>query len=100
MFTHFVKEHNDIDRIVSYADRRWSSVDAFYPKLGFEKISSTHPNFYYIVDGVRENRMKYQKHKLILAEAEQGMSEHEIMKSRGIMRIYDCGNWKYEWKRP
>jgi hypothetical protein len=39
--------------------------------------------------------MKYQKHKLVEMGFDPNMTEHEIMKSLGMYRIYDCGNFKY-----
>lgn len=37
--------------------------------------------------------------KLVEAGFPEDRTEHEIMLSRGIYRIYDCGNWKYVWNR-
>jgi hypothetical protein len=42
-----------------------------------------------------ENRIAYQKHKLVAAGYDATKTEHEIMLERGIYRIYDCGNYKY-----
>ena len=84
--------------VVSFADRRWSGNGAFYHKLGFELVGTTQPSYYYIVDDHLENRMKYQKHKLVADGYDEAKTEHEIMLERGIYRIYDCGNYKYIYK--
>lgn len=81
--------------VVSFADRRWSGHGAFYTKLGFELVGTTQPAYYYIIDNNLENRIKYQKHKLVADGYDESMTEHEIMLDRGIYRIYDCGNYKY-----
>ena len=98
LFSHFIKDHSEIEKVVSYADRRWSKGN-LYEKLGFKNTGKTHVNYYYVLKDGRHNRMEFQKHKLVAEGADPNKSEHEIMMDRGIYRIYDCGNLKYEWKR-
>lgn len=98
LLKYFLDENPEIAKIVSYADRRWSN-GAMYENLGFKLIGNTRPSYYYVVDGVRENRMKYQKHKLVAEGADPDKSEHEIMLDKKIFRIYDCGCLKYEYLR-
>lgn len=98
LFKYFVNMHPEITEIVSFADARWSTGDAFYTKLGFELESMSEPG-YFIVDGdVRRNRMNYQRHKLA-GPGDEGKTEHEITLERGLFRIYDCGQLKYRWTR-
>lgn len=99
LFAHFVEDHPEISEIVSFADRRWSPRDAFYPKLGFELDGKTRPGYFYILNNVRHNRMEFTKKRLVEAGFSPEMTEHEIMLSRKIYRIYDCGNWRYVWHR-
>jgi len=49
---------------------------------------------------MHRNRMEFTKKRLVEAGFDPNMSEHEIMLSRKIYRIYDCGNWRYVWHRP
>lgn len=63
-----------------------------YEKLGMEYVGLTKPNYYYIVNGKRENRIKYQKHKLVKEGYDEKLTEHQIMINRNISRIYNCGN--------
>ena len=84
--------------LVTYADRRWSNFGNYYEKLGFMYNGTTSPNYFYVNGNIRESRMKYQKHKLIEQGFDPNMSEHDIMKSLGIYRIYDCGNYRYVYK--
>lgn len=99
LFKHFVTEHPEISEIVSFADRRWSGKDAFYPKLGFTLDGISPPGYSYIINDTRHNRMEFTKKKLVAAGFDPNMSEHEIMLSRKIYRIYDCGNYRYIWHR-
>lgn len=98
LFSHFITEHPEITEIESFADRCWS-IGNLYEKIGFKKEGITAPAYYYIIDYVRHNRMEFQKHKLVKAGFDKTMSEHEIMLSREIYRIYDCGNIKYVYSR-
>jgi len=98
LFNAFVKDHPDVDHIVSYADARWSTSHAFYEKLGFVFTAMSNPG-YSIVDGdVRKNRMQYQRHK-IARPVDEGKTEHEITLELGLYRIYDCGQYRYDWTR-
>lgn len=96
LLNHFMKDHPEIKSVTSYADRRWSK-GKLYESIGFSKVHVTEPAYFYIVNGVRENRVKYQKHKLIAAGADPNKTEHEIMKECGYPRIYDCGTIKYQF---
>jgi len=98
LFSHFVKTQPDVNLITSYADARWSTGHAFYEKLGFTLEAMSSPG-YYIVDGdIRRNRMQFQRHK-IAGPGDEGKTEHEITFERGLFRIYDCGQYRYVWKR-
>lgn len=96
LFKHFLDEHIEIKEIISFADRRWSKGN-LYEKLGFKLDSITKPSYYYINEDIRENRINYQKHKLVKEGYSPELTEHEIMLQRGIYRIYDCGNLKYRF---
>ena len=85
----------NIQEVVSYADRSWSRGN-LYKKLGFELVSKTHPNYYYVVDGIRKHRFGFRKDKLIREGYDISKSEHDIMLERKIYRIYNSGNYKYK----
>ena len=98
LFSAFLKDHPDISHVVSYADARWSTGHAFYEKLGFELTAMSSPG-YFIVDGdIRKSRMQFQRHK-IAGTDDEGKTEHEITLERGLFRIYDCGQYRYDWTR-
>lgn len=97
LFKYFLKMNSDIKEIISFADRRWS-IGKLYERLGFKLVDKTVPSYYYIIDGIRHNRIEFQKHKLVQSGFDPTKTEHEIMLERKIYRIYDCGNLKYLYK--
>ena len=96
LYKAFLKDFNP-NEVVSYSDKRWSTGN-LYNILGFVHDHDSRPNYFYVVNGIRENRFKYRKDKL-LKEGFKGKTEHEIMLSRGIFRIYDCGCRAHIWKK-
>ena len=87
-------------KIISYADRRYFNGD-LYRKLGFTFIKFTSPNYWYFKKGKlnREHRYKYRKDVLVREGYDTNKTEHEIMGERGYYRIYDCGNFKFEFTK-
>lgn len=98
LFKHFLQDHSEIKEITSYADRRWS-VGNLYEKLNFIKTGYTNCNYFYVTKTFRQNRMNFQKHKLVAEGFDLNKTEHEIMLERKIFRIYDCGNIVYKFMR-
>lgn len=94
LLTHFERKYKP-KNIVSYADRRWSRGN-LYKQLGFELDHISNPDYFYIKDhsGIRESRVKYQKHKLskLLENFDPSKTESENMSANGYYRIWDCGN--------
>lgn len=87
--------------IVSYCDISKFS-GGVYSKLGFRTDikSITSPNYIWINTYTHDIKPRYKtmKHKLL----EQGlgtpsMTENEIMESLGYIKLYDCGNLRFEW---
>jgi len=93
MFKYFLKKYNPIE-ILSYADRSHSNGN-LYNKIGFEFVSKTTPNYYYIIDGIKQYRFNYRKDKLIKQGFDPNKTEREIMLERKIYRMFDSGNLKY-----
>lgn len=83
------------NRIISYADRRWSNGN-LYKTLGFKHIRNSDPSYFYVFGQRRENRFKYRKDVLVKEGYDQNKTEHDIMLERGIYRIYDCGTMVFE----
>jgi hypothetical protein len=89
----FIKD-NSPKNIISYADRRWSQGE-LYTTLGFDFIHNSKPNYWYIINDIREYRFKYRKSELVKCGFDSGLSEHQIMLSNKRYRIYGCGNMKF-----
>ena len=62
LFKYFINKHNPVT-IHSYCDLRWGSGD-IYQKMGFEFIKQTEPDYFYVRDKSRINRINLQNHKL------------------------------------
>jgi len=96
LFKHFIKTKNP-ERIISYADRRWSQGN-LYEKLGFNFLRNSAINYFYIFGQTRKNRFNFRKDILI---SEYGCkpedTEHNFCFNQGWYRIYDCGNKVYEF---
>lgn len=89
LLKYFEKTKNPIN-IISYADIRWSKGD-LYQKLAFIHTHNSPPNYFYKINNRRKNRYNYRKSVLIKEGYDENKSESQIMKERGIYKIYDCG---------
>jgi hypothetical protein len=99
IFSHYVQKFSP-EEVITFADRSWTPLsDNFYSRNGFEFIGPTVPNYWYIIDKKRKNRFSFRKSELVKQGFDPELSEREIMSSRGILRIYDCGQYKYLWKK-
>lgn len=96
LFKMFIKEY-DPKSVLSYCDISWAN-GALYKKLGFKLIGVSNPNYYYVINGKKENRINYQKHKLVKKGYDNNLTEVEIMCGLGYYRIFNCGNEKYLFK--
>jgi hypothetical protein len=98
LLSYFVMEKLP-SKIISYADRRWTSKISsnVYEKIGFKLISETNPNYWYVKKYKREHRFNFRKQKLIEMGGDPNKTEWEIMREAKYDRIWDCGHLKYEW---
>lgn len=93
LFKLFLINHRP-KKVLSYCDISWAN-GGLYKKLGFKGEGFTPPNYSYVINKVRENRINYQKHKLVKKGFDTNLTEHEIMNGLGYYRIYNCGNEKF-----
>lgn len=93
----FIKKYNP-NSIISYANRDWSNGN-LYEKLGMTFKGFTPPGYFYVKSKRKYSRFQFQKHKLIEQGSDASKTEYEIMTERGYVRVWDCGNLKYEWRR-
>lgn len=85
------------NKVISYSDKRWGNGGMYY-NLDMEKIHESDPSYFYVIQRQRHNRFGYRKDILVKEGYDKSMSEHEIMISRRIYRIYDSGTDVFEWK--
>jgi hypothetical protein len=96
LLNYFIKENNP-SRIISYADKDWSSGN-LYNVLGLNLINESRPDYKYIVNGIRKSKQNFTKTKLAkLGYDTLNLTESQIMNNLGINRIYDCGKMKFEF---
>ena len=105
MFKYFVKKFNPII-VYSYADRRWTlnKNENLYTKLGFELDSETPPDYTYYNERVDRYRRfhKFGFRKQILHKKyglPLTMTETEMTRELGYDRVWNCGLFKYVWKK-
>ena len=107
LFKHFVKQHNPSE-VKSFADRRWTidEENNLYVQLGFEFDGYIRPDYKYIINGkyLRLHKFNFRKKDLLKQYGEkydlnEHMTEKEMAKKIGLLRIYDCGLIKYIWRK-
>lgn len=98
-------EHYNFDELITYADIRWSGCDeknTVYFKNGFEYLSTSKPNYFYLKNNDfinRLNRCNFMKHKLVEMGYDKNKTESQIMFENGYTKIWDCGSLKYKYKK-
>ena len=80
--------------IITYADLRYGTGD-IYRNNGFIMERCTKPGYWYIVNNKIYHRLSWTKKKLINMGYEKTLTEQEIMKQMGALKIYDCGHYVY-----
>ena len=99
LFKYFLNKYNP-KSIISYCDISKFTGDV-YEKLGFNLVEYTQPNYVWTNYVNTFPRYLTQKHKLkeIFNDLSNDYTEDSAMMSHGYVKIYDCGNAKYEFKR-
>lgn len=101
----FFKKNYEWKKLVTYADRRYSSrmSGAFYEKIGFEFVAITAPCYWYFEFGSIKltHRFRYRKSELkkLLDTFDPKLTEYTNMLNNNFDRVWDCGNFKFEYKR-
>ena len=103
LFKYFTENYNPIE-VKSFADRRWtvSKNDNLYTKLGFLLEDILPPDYRYVKPDSVERIHKFNMRKNTLHE-KYGlplfMTEREMTEKLKFSRIWDCGLFKYVWRR-
>lgn len=97
LLRHFIKEFHP-EKIITFADKRFSQNSNIYNKNGFKLVNETKPNYFYIKNGILFSRQKFQKHKLKnkISNFDKNKTEAENMFANNYRRIWDCGHYKYQ----
>ena len=94
---HF-ERHFSPKKLISYADRRWSS-GGLYDALGFKLDHISAPSYWYLDQSFSKRIYRYAfakyKQKKLLKTFDQNLTELENMKANGYSWIWDCGNYVY-----
>lgn len=102
LFKYFVKTFKP-NEVKSFADRRWT-VDGnnnLYVKLGFKLDEVLKPNYTY-TNGHGKRFHKFGFRKSVLHKRynlPMSMTETEMTTALGYDRIWDCGLFKYVWRK-
>lgn len=103
LFKNFTQVVNP-SSVISFCDLRFGKGKV-YAKSNFSLCGITPPNYWYYfknnsIDGMFESRIKYQKHKLKhFSNYSDDKTEYDIMNENGYLQIFDCGNYKYIYKK-
>lgn len=99
LFKNFINKVNP-NLIVSYANRCWSNGN-LYITLGFKNQTEKLDNvgYWYIKNDIRYHRSTFTKKRLLKIGADANLTEAEIMGRNGFLRIYDCGNNRFVWRK-
>ena len=106
LWKHFERNHLGPDEsVVTYANLMWS-LGCVYERLGFELERASEPGYvWYCKKNLRPplQRYKTQKHKLgeLLGDVfDKKKTEIENMHNAGYVRVYDCGNLVFGYRKP
>jgi hypothetical protein len=98
LFQYFVKKYSPTN-VVSYANRDWS-LGELYQKLNMNPLSSTPPGYHWYKSKIRYNRFNFRKDILVSQGEDASKTEYEIMLSRGYYKVWNTGNYKFEYVKP
>lgn len=82
----YAKE-NSFSGIMTYADRRFGEGKG-YVKVGFDYLGNTGLDYFYTDGQTRIDRFSMR--------AQNGMSEREVAKSKGVYKVWGCGSNIYQ----
>ena len=104
MFQWFMKKYKPSE-VKSFADRRWTldKNNNLYIKLGFKLEKELNPDYEYILLSNPKKRFhKFNFRKQILHKRYDlplELTENEMTKKIGYGKIWNCGLFKFVWKK-
>lgn len=102
LFNYFIERYKP-NVVKSFADRRWTvDEDNLYIKLGFKLDKILKPDYRYVCSSKPIERFhKFNFRKQILNKKyglSLDMTENEMVKELGYVKVWDCGLYRYIWK--
>ncbi len=103
LFKYFIKNYNPSE-VKSFADRRWTvnKDNNLYTKLGFKLDKILKPDYKYTIENINKRFHKFNFRKNALHRKYNlplSMTENEMAKNIKAHKIWDCGLYKYIWKK-
>ena len=103
LFKYFIRNYNPSE-VKSFADRRWTldKNNNLYTKLDFKLDSILKPDYKYVVENIDKRYHKFNFRKQILHKKYNlplTMTENEMCNQIKAHKIWDCGLFKYIWKK-
>ena len=103
LFKYFVNRYNP-NSVKSFADRRWTpSEDNLYTKMGFELDGILKPDYRYVYSNKPVERIHKFNFRKQTLHKKYGlpltMTESKMAKELGYYKIWDCGLYRYVWKK-
>lgn len=94
----YFKKNYIFNELITYGDLSFVDIDNnVYSKNGFKFLKITEPDYFYIVNSIRQHRFNYRKDILVKQGFDKNKTEKQIMLERKLYRIYGCGNLKYKF---
>lgn len=82
------------EKLISYCNLDYFNGNT-YINLGMNKVNYSH-SYFYLYGNKKINRYSLTKHKLIDRGYDKNLTANEIIKSINIIKVWNCGNYKYE----
>jgi hypothetical protein len=103
LFKYFVNRYKP-NLVKSFADRRWTlSEDNLYSKMGFELDGILKPDYRYVYSNKPVERIHKFNFRKQTLHKKYGlpltMTESKMAKELGYYKIWDCGLYRYVWKK-
>jgi len=96
LLRHFIKDYSP-ECVTSYSDNEWSNGN-LYKTLGFDLESNIPASYWYLKPREERfyHRYNFAKHKLVEKGHDATLTEREITRQIGLLKVWDCG--KKKWK--
>jgi hypothetical protein len=98
LLSYFLKNFGN-EKIFSYSNNEWSNGD-LYRSLGFDLAKEIPPSYWYLKPREEKlfHRFNFSKQKLIKMGYDGNLTERQITRQMGLMKIWDCGKklWVYD----